>query len=209
MMKNKKQVIAITGGIGSGKSYVCKLLEQRGIAVYDCDVAAKRLMQEDHTLQAALKALVGADVYLHNQLQKSVLAQFLLASESNKQAINDIVHPAVAKDFLQSSYQWVESAILFDACFDKRINPDKVICVTAPFNIRVERIMQRDNIDRTQATEWINRQMPQEEIVQRSNFELVNDGTGGTHRLQQQIDNILRQFCNHQTENSFFNGAAE
>ena len=74
--------IAITGGIGSGKSFVCRELAKRGIEVYDCDAAAKRLMRSDEQLQAALKLLVGNEVYADGVLQKPVLAQFLLASET-------------------------------------------------------------------------------------------------------------------------------
>ena len=189
-MNNRKSIVALTGGIGSGKSYVCQLLRQHGIVVYDCDEAAKRLMREDGQLRQQLTQLVGPDVYEGTKLQKSVLAQFLLASEANKQAVNDIVHPAVATDFLQSSLQWVESAILFDAHFDRRIKPDMVICVTAPLEIRVERIMQRDGISREKATAWINSQMPQEEMVRLSDVELVNDGKAN---LPQQIEKILEQ----------------
>ena len=76
--------IAITGGIGSGKSYVCRLLEQRGIQVYDCDAAAKRLMRTSPQLQQDLKRLVGDAVYsAEGELQKPVLAEFILASEAN------------------------------------------------------------------------------------------------------------------------------
>ena len=101
--------IAITGGIGSGKSFVCRELAKRGIEVYDCDAAAKRLMCSDEQLQAALKLLVGNEVYADGVLQKPVLAQFLLASEANKLAVNDVVHPAVARDFEQSGKNWLES----------------------------------------------------------------------------------------------------
>ena len=187
-MNNSKSIVALTGGIGSGKSFVCQLLKQHGIIVYDCDEAAKRLMREDGQLQQQLIQLVGSDVYEGAELQKSVLAQFLLASETNKQAVNDIVHPAVATDFLQSSLQWVESAILFDAHFDRRIKPDMVICVTAPLQIRVERIMQRDGISREKATAWISSQMPQDEMVRLSDVEIVNDGKAN---LPQQIEKIL------------------
>ena len=80
--------IAITGGIGSGKSYVCRILEKQGIRVYDCDDEAKRLMRTDARLQAGLKKLVGDQVYsAEGVLQKPVLAQFLLAGEANKQHI--------------------------------------------------------------------------------------------------------------------------
>ena len=187
-MNNSKSIVALTGGIGSGKSYVCQLLKQHGIIVYDCDEAAKRLMREDGQLRQQLIQLVGSDVYEGAELQKSVLAQFLLASEANKQAINDIVHPAVATDFLQSPLQWVESAILFDAHFDRRIKPDMVICVTAPLEIRVERIMLRDAISREKAKAWISSQMSQEEMVRLSDVELVNDGKAN---LPQQMKKIL------------------
>ena len=189
-MANRRMIIAITGGIGSGKSYICKLLEEKGIAVYDCDAAAKRLMREDPKLQAGLKQLVGNDVYINKVLQKSILAQFLLTSESNKQAINDVVHPTVATNFLQSSYQWLESAILFESHFDRRIHPDKVVCVTAPFDIRVERVMKRDRITRELAKEWIEKQMPQEEMIRLSDFEIVNDGQAD---LYPQIEQLLNQ----------------
>ena len=85
--------IAITGGIGSGKSFVCRRLEARGIRVYDCDAAAKRLMRTSGQLIQSLTELVGKGVYKDGVLQKKVLAEFLLASEENKQAVNDIVHP--------------------------------------------------------------------------------------------------------------------
>lgn len=187
-MNNRKSIVALTGGIGSGKSFVCQLLKQHGIVVYDCDEAAKRLMREDGQLRQQLTQLVGPDVYEGADLQKSVLAQFLLASETNKQAVNNIVHPAVAIDFLQSPLQWVESAILFDAHFDRRIKPDMVICVTAPLQIRVERIMLRDGISREKAKAWISSQLSQDEMVRLSDMELINDGKAN---LPQQIEKIL------------------
>jgi len=68
--------IAITGGIGSGKSYVCGLLNERGVRVYDCDAAARRLMNEDLKLQRSLQHLVGEQVFLHGELQKNVLGVY-------------------------------------------------------------------------------------------------------------------------------------
>lgn len=183
--------IAITGGIGSGKSYVCRLLEQRGIEVYDCDAAAKRLMRTSGKLQQQLKALVGDAVYsADGVLQKPVLAEFLLASEANKLAVNDVVHPAVADDFAASGKQWLESAILFESGFDRRIAFDHIVCVTAPRQVRIQRIVQRDNITPQRAAEWIDVQMSQQEVAQRSDFCIQNDGESD---LQAQIDDILRQ----------------
>ena len=168
--------IAITGGIGSGKSFVCRELERHGIAVYDCDAAAKRLMRENLSLKADLMALVGDEVYVDGILQKPVLAKYLLASDAHKQAVNDVVHPAVARDFESSKFDWLESAILFDSGFVHRTHFDYVVCVTAPTEVRVKRVMERDHISEEKTLEWIHAQMPQEEIVRMSNFEIVNDG---------------------------------
>ena len=195
--------IAITGGIGSGKSYVCRLLEQQGISVYDCDAAAKRLMRSSPQLRRQLNSLIGPETYLavkgENEeevgyvLNKAAVARFLLASEENARAIDDIVHPAVAADFLESGQQWLESAILFQSGFDRRIHFDTVIVVTAPEEVRISRIMQRDGITREKACEWIARQWPQEEIRQRADYEIINDGQ---QPLLPQIEKIIQ--CNRQ-----------
>lgn len=180
---------AITGGIGSGKSYVCRILESRGICVYDCDAAAKRLMRTSEKLHQELRQLVGQDVYTSDgQLQKRVLADFLLTSEANKLALNDVIHPAVAEDFLSSGMTWLESAILFESGFDSRVSFDRVVCVSAPRDIRIQRIMRRDNISAAKAAEWIDTQMAQKEVERRSHFVIVNDGKSD---IEQQIDNML------------------
>ena len=181
--------IAITGGIGSGKSYVCRILEKHGIRVYDCDAGAKRLMRQDADLQAGLKKLVGEQVYSADGiLQKPVLAQFILTGEANKQAVNDVVHPAVARDFENSDCSWLESAILFDSGFYRRTHFDFVVCVTAPIPVRIERIMQRDHISQQKAQQWIDAVMPQEELKARSDFEIVNDGV---RDVEEQVVNLL------------------
>lgn len=186
---------AITGGIGAGKSYVCRILESRGISVYDCDAAAKRLMRTSEKLQHELRQLVGQDVYTSDgQLQKRILADFLLASEANKLALNDVIHPAVAEDFLSSGMTWLESAILFESGFDSRVSFDRVVCVSAPRDVRIQRIMRRDNISAAKAAEWIDTQMAQKEVERRSHFVIVNDGKSD---IEQQIDNMLSQIKNN------------
>lgn len=183
--------IAITGGIGTGKSYVCRLLAERGIEVYDSDAAAKRLMRTSVELQQELSRLIGKEVCTEDgQLQKSVIAEYLLASEANKLALNDVVHPAVARDYLASGKEWLESAILLESGFDKRVSFDKVVCVVAPRDVRIQRIMSRDHITADKAAEWIDVQMPQEEIERRSDFVIINDGKSD---LSQQIDQVLAQ----------------
>ena len=182
----------ITGGIGSGKSYVCRLLAERGITVYDCDSAAKRLMRTSHELRQQLTSLIGPDTYLPTnhttgqgewQLNKAAVAQFLLASEANAQAVDAIVHPAVFHDFEESGLQWMESAILFESGINRLV--DRVVVVTAPEEVRIHRIMQRDGISREKAKEWMSRQWPQEEVRRRADFEIINDSVAD---LNQQID---------------------
>ncbi len=183
--------IAITGGIGSGKSYVCRQLAERGIRVYDCDAAAKRLMCTSPELQKQLKLLVGEDVYEDGQLVKPVMARFLLASEENQKAVNGIVHPAVADDFRASGYKWMECAILFESGFDHLV--DRVICVTAPEEVRIQRVMDRDGLSRERALEWLAKQLPQEVVLGRSNYRIINDGQAD---ISQQIDTIIQQINN-------------
>ncbi len=181
--------VAITGGIGSGKSYVCLLLAKKGIDVYDCDAAAKRLMRNSVTLQNKLAEMVGGNLFENGKLQKRMLASFILESEENKQKVNSVIHPAVADDFLESGQSWLESAILFESKFNERIAFDYIICVTAPVEVRVQRIVARDGISSEKAMEWILCQMSQEEMSARSSFVIVNDGVKD---IEEQIDFILR-----------------
>ena len=178
--------VAITGGIGSGKSYVCRLLGQRGFHVYDCDSAAKRILASSPEIQSRLKQVVGGGVVSGGVVNKAVLASFLLKSDDNACKINNIVHPAVADDFVRSGCAWMECALLFSSGFNRLV--DKVVCVTAPLDVRVARVMRRDGITRQKALEWIGRQMPQDEVLSLSDYEIVNDGEAG---LERQIDTIL------------------
>ena len=171
--------VGITGGIGSGKSYVCERLRSRGITVYDCDQAAKRLMRTSSQLQEQIRRLVGST-------EKAAISRFLLGSEANQQAINAIVHPAVFRDFEESGVEWMESAILFESGISRLV--DKVVVVTAPDEVRIQRVMQRDGIGRSQVLQWMERQWPQDEVRRRADFEIVNDGTAD---IDSQLDAVL------------------
>lgn len=173
--------IGLAGGIGSGKSYVARLLARRGISVYDCDSAAKRLMRS-RQMQQQLQQLIGA------KPDKQALTRFLLASDDNAQAINAIVHPAVFRDFEQSGLHWLESGIMYESGANRYV--DRVVVVTAPEEVRISRIMQRDSISRQQACEWMSRQWPQERVRQMADYEIVNDGLAD---LDPQIESILNE----------------
>jgi dephospho-CoA kinase len=156
-------VLGITGGIGSGKSFISSLLrEKMNVPVYDCDAEAKRLICDDEEVRQELTELVGTDIYKDGKLQKQKLADFLFASQQNAQMVNAIVHPAVKKDFCQ----WVrrqhaevvamESAILYESGFDTTV--DKVLYVDAPLELRIQRTMHRDGSTRQQVEARINMQ---------------------------------------------------
>lgn len=198
--------IGITGGIGSGKSYVCRLLEARGYAVYDCDSAAKRLIRTSPFIRRRLTALIGPQTYFKESgarsqetevrsqesgeyiLNKKAVAEFLLESEDNARAIDRIVHPAVFRDFIQSGMEWMESAIIYESGIYRLV--DRVIVVTAPEELRIQRVMARDKISREKVLEWMGRQWPQEEVRRRADFEIVNDGHAD---IEQQLNNFIEQ----------------
>ncbi len=181
----------IAGGIGSGKSYVCERLRQRGYEVYDCDSAAKRLLRTSPEIREQLTRLIGPETYTRDgRLNKAAVSRFLLASADNQQAINDIVHPAVFRDFEESGMAWMESAIMYESGIYRLV--DRVIVVTAPLEVRIQRVMQRDHLSREKVLEWMGRQWPQEKVVRRADFELVNDGETD---IEQQLNKIIEQ-CN-------------
>ena len=173
--------IGITGGIGSGKSYVCKRLQAKyDIEVYDCDAAAKRLIRTSPDLQQQIIQLVGS-------LDKAAMSRFLLASEANQQAMNAIVHPAVFRDFQESGMQWMESAILFESGARQLV--DKAVVVTAPLEVRIQRVMQRDGITREKAMQWISCQWSQDEVKAHADYEIVNDGLAD---IDSQIEELIK-----------------
>ena len=126
------------------------------------------------------------------KLNKAVVAQFLLSSPANAKAIDAIVHPAVFDSFEVSGLDWMESAILFESGAYKLV--DKVVAVVAPLEVRIQRVMQRDNITREKALDWMNRQMNQDEVARKADFVVINDGETD---LENQIIKIIEQ-CNKQ-----------
>ena len=194
----------ITGGIGSGKSYVCRLLQKRGYEVYDCDNAAKRLIRTSPEIRRDLTDLIGSDTYFEEGggrkdkkyiLNKKAVAEFLLASEENAHAIDRIVHPAVFQDFIESGMEWMESAIIFESGIYRLV--DRIIVVTAPEEVRIQRVMQRDGISREKVLEWMGRQLPQDIVRERADYEIVNDGEADLDRQLDSLLEIINTIRNH------------
>lgn len=198
--------IGITGGIGSGKSYICGLLKERGIPVYNCDNEAKRLMIESISIRSKLNKLFNGNAYIYNseieqfELNKPIIAQFLFAKKENANQINEIVHPAVKQDFLDWAEKQncnivaQENAILFESGFIDTV--DLIIEVYATKKIRLMRSMKRDNASEDQIEARMAQQMDEEEKKNRADFCIVNNGTSN---LDEQIDQLLLR-CNIELE---------
>lgn len=186
--------IGITGGIGSGKSYVSRLLtEHYGIPVYNTDSEAKRLMLSDEGIRRRLTALLGKEVYKSDgTLNKPLLANYLFADSCHAGQINAIVHPQVKADFLkwadlQTGCEVValESAILFESGFDNIV--DKVVMVYAPVELRIRRVMLRDSTTEEKIRQRIVAQMDDKAKQDRSDFIIFNDGS---RPLNLQLDDL-------------------
>ena len=173
--------IAITGGIGSGKTFVSNLLKELGIPIYNSDDEAKRLMLSDEGIRRDLIALLSEGAYQGDALNKPLLASYLFADAGNAARINAIVHPRVKADFHRwlSEHQdeeiaGLECAILYEAGFEDTV--DKVVMVYAPEALRIERAMKRDKATEEQIRARIAAQMDDEEKRRRADYVICTDG---------------------------------
>ena len=190
-----KQVLGITGGIGSGKSLVCALLEERGIPVFYTDDEAKAEMRENGDIHRELIALLGPEaVSPEGSPVKAVLAEYMCRGPEYADNINNIVHPRVRERMSRwikaqhGTCVAIESALLFESGFNTDCTC--TIAVTAPLETRISRIMRRDGITREKALEWIGLQMPQEHKATLADCTFVNDGI---EPLVPQIDKLLKK----------------
>ncbi len=189
------KTIGITGGIGSGKSYVSNLLRQKfGIPVYDCDKEAKRLTAEDEEIRQRLIALVGPEVFAGGGLNKQLLADYLFADVEHASAVNAIIHPIVLLDFEkwasnngQQTTVGLESAILYESGFNASV--DYVLFVDAPEDVRLRRAMLRDNASEAQIRARMKMQRPELHRLQ-ADF-IIDNSTDDNTRLQEQLANIV------------------
>lgn len=187
MKKTDRIRLGITGGIGSGKSYICRILQERfGVPVYDCDRQARLLTLTQPEIQAQLETLIGGVCHEDGTIDKAVLARYLFASEENARRVNAIIHPAVRAD-LRNWYARqtvpvvaMESAILYESGFETEV--DKVLFVDAPFELRLQRAMERDKASREDILQRMNRQQSESQRL-RADFRLTNDGNSNLEPL--------------------------
>lgn len=174
--------LGITGGIGSGKSVVCRLLAMLDVPIYDSDSRAKWLMNNSSVLRERLQERFGNDIFGEGGLQRKVLAERVFSDREALAALDAIVHPAVAEDFQAWAAEreaegfeivGLESAILFSSGFDRFV--DRCVAVVAPDELRVARAAQRDRASEEQVRARIASQMPQSEVAERADYVVVND----------------------------------
>ncbi len=171
----------MTGGIGSGKSYVCRVFGHLGVPVYHADVRAKELMTQSPSLREALSELLGKEVYRNGELNRPYVAQVIFRDPAMRHRINSLVHPAVFDDFERwtekyqdKPYVIQEAAIIFESGADRFL--DRVINVYAPVRERMARLVQRDNMHPEEIRKRMRSQMTEKERRQRADYTLVNDG---------------------------------
>ena len=172
--------IAVTGGIGSGKSVVSRLLRMMGVPVYDCDTEAKRLMNNSPEVRAALVKAIGADVYgADGCINRPYLASYMFGNPEHVTIVNHIVHPAVREHFNQwamcahAPIVAVETAILYESGMDADV--DSVLLVQAPLDLRIRRAMLRDGSDEQSIRRRIGAQMSDEELLKKATYVIFND----------------------------------
>lgn len=178
---NKPLIVGITGGIGSGKTTLSRLLTTSGYPVYDTDREARRLQDEDPSLKQSISTLLGSEVYDEaGHLNRRLVAGRVFSNHGLLQELSKIVHPAVKQDFKnwlvqqKSKVVFIESAVLFEGQFNKLT--DRNIVVTAPEEIRIQRVMQRDGVSREQVKSRINNQMPEEEKIAMADIVIQTEG---------------------------------
>ena len=171
--------IGVTGGIGSGKTTVAHIFEVLGIPVYYADDAAKRLMNEDENLKKKIIENFGEESYVDGKLNRSHLASIVFSNPEKTAIINSIVHPitiADAKLWMQKQttpYAIKEAALIFVSKAEKEL--DLVIGVYSPLPLRIQRIMQRDNIDESAVMDRMQKQMNEEEKMKLCDFLIENN----------------------------------
>lgn len=182
-MNRKIFKVGITGGIGSGKSLICKIFAIFGIPVYDADSRAKWLLNNDQILINEVKQHFGIDSYLNNELNRSLIANIVFKDPSQLEKLNAMVHPRVAYDYENwldkhhdKPYTLKEAALLFESGSYK--NLDRIINVSAPENIRIKRVLLRDiHRSQEQIKSIISNQLNDQERQTKAHYNINNDGT--------------------------------
>jgi dephospho-CoA kinase len=187
--------IGITGGIGAGKSLVAEIIKAMDYPVYNSDERAKELTDSNPKIKEGLIHLFGEEIYQNDKLNKFALAQAIFSDESLREKVNALIHPIVREDLnlwslaQNNSLVFNESAILFETGSFK--NFDAIILVYAPEELRIKRIMKRDNCSENEVLKRMNSQFSDEEKYQLTEFRVLNDEQTP---LLKQVEQIILSF---------------
>ncbi len=191
--------VGITGGIGSGKSTITRVFEVLGIPVLNSDILAKHLMQHDPELRRSVMALLGPEAYQNGQLNRKWIASLVFSNPQFLDGLNAIVHPATIAYSKQWAQQQVapyilkEAALLFESGSYKEL--DKVIGVSSPLQLRLQRAAQRDQVSEAEIQRRMARQMDEDEKMQRCNFIIKNDESESVIKQVLQLHQQLLQLA--------------
>lgn len=175
------KIIGVTGGIGSGKSLVCHVYALLNVPVYEADHWARQLTNSDKTIQDGLKKLMGENIYSQGVLNRTLMADFVFNDKSLLVKVNQLIHPQVYQHFynwcsLHSHYPYVvhESAVIFESNGSGYF--DNIVTVSAPPDLRINRVMERQGMNKAKALAVISNQLSEEERIARADYVIVNDG---------------------------------
>jgi dephospho-CoA kinase len=171
--------VGITGGIGSGKSTVCKVFELLGIPVYYADREAKLMYITNQNLKSQIISLFGGQVYPNDIFDRKALAQVVFNQPEKLLQLNQIMHPLVAKHYeewisiQEAPYTLKEAALLIES--KSYLSLDYMLMVSSPDDLRIQRVMERDQDSRMEVEKRMASQLPQHELRKHCNIELMND----------------------------------
>ena len=170
--------LGVTGGIGSGKTTVCRIFRVLGVPVFVADNVARDLMSSDDEIRTQLNRIAGKDLYLSGSLDRKELARLIFNRPDLLRKVNETVHPSVLRQFdnwataAESPYVIMESAILFEAGADSLV--DRVATISAPVEERISRVMGRNDLSREEVIGRINNQLEDEEREEQSYYIINN-----------------------------------
>ena len=189
--------IGITGGIGSGKTIVCEIFKLLGVPVFQADFVAGKLINSDAVIRSELISRYGNDIYqTDRKVNREKLAGIIFNDDAELEKVNKIIHPVVRNEFMnwvkyqEGEYVIHEAAILFESGFYKMM--DAVILVTAPEEIRIERVIKRNGLTRENVLSRIAKQWPDSEKRKFATFELINDNKSLLIPQIIEIDNKIK-----------------
>jgi dephospho-CoA kinase len=176
--RNKPFKLGITGGIGSGKTSVCRVFDVLRIPVFSADSEASEIMENEDAIKSHLNSITGKDLYTGGRLDRMALADIIFNDNALLEKVNLLVHPLVFDHFRkwasnqESKYVIMEAAILFESGADKFV--DRIATVVAPVDQRVERVIRRNKLSREQVMERIQNQMDDETRMKLSDYIIYN-----------------------------------